>query len=132
MNVQLILLTHEHVGECLLKTASTLLNSSLEQIECLCAPYDCNPQRVFSQLKSLIDHNYAGKDILVLTDIFGATPCNIAQHLNAYPHVKIISGLNLPMLIRTLNYADLNLECLCEKALSGGHDGIMMLQQSQQ
>ena len=62
--------------------------------------------------------------------MFGSTPSNIACRLNQLPHVRILAGLNLPMLVRVLNYPNLSLEALSEKALSGGHDGVLDCQQS--
>lgn len=59
-----------------------------------------------------------------MTDLFGATPCNISQNLTHENELKIVSGLNLPMLLRTLNYAHLPLSELTQKAISGGIEGI--------
>ena len=60
----------------------------------------------------------------VLTDMYGSTPSNIACRLTG-THTKVVAGINLPMLIRVLNYPRLTLTELAEKALSGGRDGIM-------
>jgi PTS system ascorbate-specific IIA component len=66
-----------------------------------------------------------GHGILILTDMFGSTPSNIACAVSDRTDIRVVSGLNLPMLIRVLNYPALNLEELEIKALSGGQEGVV-------
>ena len=63
--------------------------------------------------------------VLVLTDIFGATPCNIALKLVDGLHAKLIAGANLPMLMRAMTYRDESLDVLVSKAVAGGIQGVM-------
>jgi PTS system ascorbate-specific IIA component len=67
------------------------------------------------------------KDVLVLTDVFGATPCNVAQRLVDGIHTKLVAGVNLPMLLRTVNYRHEALEILVARALAGGAQCIMQV-----
>jgi PTS system mannose-specific IIA component len=62
---------------------------------------------------------------LVLTDVFGATPCNVAQKLVDGLNTKLITGVNLPMLLRTVTYCHEPLDALVARALAGGAQGIM-------
>jgi PTS system ascorbate-specific IIA component len=62
--------------------------------------------------------------------MFGSTPSNIATSLERDGHVAVVSGINLPMLVRVLNYPHLSLAGLTAKALSGGSDGILDCSQS--
>ena len=64
-------------------------------------------------------------ETLVLTDVFGATPCNIAQRLVEGVHSSLVTGCNLPMLLRALTYRNESLESQVARALSGGTQGIM-------
>lgn len=64
---------------------------------------------------------------LVLTDVFGATPCNVAQKLVDGAHVRLLSGVNLPMLLRAISYAQEPLDTLVARALSGGTQGVMQV-----
>ena len=66
-----------------------------------------------------------GDGVLVLTDIYGATPGNIALRLLQPGRVEGVSGVNLPMLIRALTYRDKGLAVAVEKALSGGTEGVV-------
>jgi PTS system ascorbate-specific IIA component len=70
----------------------------------------------------------AGLDgLLVLTDIFGATPANVAQKLVAGSAAKLIAGVNLPMLFRSVCYRDESLDALVARALTGGTQGVMQV-----
>lgn len=66
-------------------------------------------------------------DLLVLTDIFGATPANVAQKLVAGSGAKLIAGVNLPMLFRSVCYRDESLDALVARALTGGTQGVMQV-----
>lgn len=62
---------------------------------------------------------------LVLSDVFGATPCNVAQKLVDGPQTRLITGVNLPMLLRTVSYRHDPLDALVARALAGGTQGVM-------
>ncbi|HTJ04404.1 MAG TPA: PTS fructose transporter subunit IIA [Caldimonas sp.] len=64
-------------------------------------------------------------DVLIFTDVFGATPCNVAQRLADGVHVKVVAGVNVPMLWRTLCYPAESLESLVARALAGATQGVM-------
>jgi PTS system ascorbate-specific IIA component len=64
---------------------------------------------------------------LVLTDVFGATPCNVAQKVVDGVRSKLVAGVNLPMLLRTVNYRHEPLDVLVARALSGGAQCIMQV-----
>lgn len=65
--------------------------------------------------------------LLVLTDIFGATPANVAQKLVTGSHAKLIAGVNLPMLFRSVCYRHEPLDALVARALAGGTQGVMQV-----
>jgi len=69
----------------------------------------------------------AAPNTLVLTDVFGATPCNVAQKVVDGVHAKLVAGVNLPMLLRTVNYRHESLDLLVARALSGGAQCIMQV-----
>jgi PTS system ascorbate-specific IIA component len=84
---------------------------------------DCVPEQSLTQARALLSALDQGQGCLVFTDIFGATPSNIAHQL-ASEDTVIIAGLNLPMLFRVLNYPQSDLETLAEKAVNAGYEGI--------
>ncbi|VWX59922.1 PTS system, ascorbate-specific IIA component [Burkholderiales bacterium 8X] len=65
--------------------------------------------------------------VLVLTDVFGATPCNVAQDLVDGVNSRLVAGVNLPMLLRAVSYRNESLETLVQRALAGGTAGVMQL-----
>ncbi len=65
--------------------------------------------------------------VLVLTDIFGATPCNVAQKLVGGIRAKLVTGVNLPMLLRSVSYLREPLEAVVTRAVSGGTQGVMQV-----
>ncbi len=64
---------------------------------------------------------------LVLTDVFGATPCNIAKKLIDGPNTKLIAGVNLPMVLRAVTYRGESLDMLATRAVTGGMQGVMQV-----
>lgn len=64
-------------------------------------------------------------ETLILTDVFGATPCNIARALAELPGVRVVAGVNVPMLWRALNYRDKSLDDMVALALAGASQGVM-------
>ena len=67
----------------------------------------------------------ASDEVLVLTDIFGATPCNVAQRLVDGVRTRLIAGANLPMALRAMSYRAEPLEAMAARALAGGAQGVM-------
>lgn len=65
--------------------------------------------------------------VLILTDVFGATPCNVAQKLSDGVRARLITGVNLPMLLRTVSYRHESLEALVSRAMIGGTQGVIQV-----
>lgn len=65
--------------------------------------------------------------VLVLADVFGATPCNVAQKLVDGVTSRLVAGVNLPMLLRTVSYRHEALDALVSRAVTGGTQGVMQV-----
>ena len=124
MSVGILIISHDGIGPALLGTATLMLNSCPLQTKLLTASRDCDPDQLSEDAVEQLEALDTGEGVLVLTDLYGSTPCNIAQKLTSQKHIHVVSGLNLSMLIRIFNYPQLTLEELSEKAVSGGKDGI--------
>lgn len=124
MSTGLLIISHETIGRTLLEAASNMLDGCPLRIELLSASRNCDPDGLLAQARALVDSLDAGDGVLVLTDLYGSTPSNIATKLLDRPGVRMVTGINLPMLIRVLNYPDLPTDSLVDKAVSGGRDGI--------
>lgn len=125
MSVGLMLVTHAGVGNALLRSAVEVLGCCPLAAETLDAPNGCDPDAVLDRALELGKTLDTGDGLLVLSDLFGSTPSNIACRLQQFHEARIIAGLNLPMLIRVLNYPSLHLDELAHKAQSGGRDGVL-------
>jgi PTS system ascorbate-specific IIA component len=77
------------------------------------------------QARNLVKELDAGDGVLILTDMYGGTPSNMAAKLVAPGKVEAVAGVSLPMLIRVLNYRDRDLQTIVTKAISGGCEGVM-------
>ena len=124
MSVGILLLTHPGVGSSLLHTATRILGETALPTRCLEVPAGSDVQAAVSTAAGLLDSLDDGDGVLILTDIYGATPSNIACALRSRGGISVVSGLNLPMLIRTFNYPGEQLACLVERAREGGARGI--------
>lgn len=125
MNVGILLITHGEIGTALLQAAVDVLGICPLSTCALAAPAGCDPDKIAAEARSAVEDLNSGDGVLVLTDLYGSTPSNIACQLYKRSNVRVVSGLNLPMLIRILNYPDLDLDELLHKAVTGGRDGVV-------
>lgn len=126
MTVGLFIVTHNRIGAELLDTATNMLGICPLATLVLPVNQDTDPDRTLSSARRMVDDLDQGEGVLILTDVYGSTPSNIASRLRGQKRVRVVAGVNLPMLIRILNYPRLNLDELTEKALSGGRDGVLL------
>lgn len=124
MNVGMLLITHGQLGRALVDTAASTLGFCPLDTAVLSISPDSDPALVEEKARYLARQLENGDGVLVLTDIYGSTPANIACRLLGEHQVEVVTGVNLPMLIRMFNYPSLSLPELAEKAISGGLDGI--------
>ena len=125
MSVGLLLISHNELGPQLLETATKMLGRCPLTTETLVVSIHSDPALMQEQALAMSRDLDQGDGVLILTDMFGSTPSNIASRVLESDHSTLVTGLNLPMLVRVLNYADLTLPELAEKALSGGRDGVL-------
>lgn len=128
MNIGLLIITHGGIGQSLYDAVVSMLGSCPLNTEVLTITQDRDPEECIDIAKDMIKLLNNGGGVLVLTDMYGSTPSNIACALRDNKEVAIVTGVNLPMLVRILNYPDLKLEQLVQKALSAGREGVMSCQ----
>ena len=124
MSIGLLLITHNSIGAELLETAKAMLGYCPLQIVAMDVVNDCDPEEQRQRARAIINELDQGEGVLIMTDMYGGTPSNIACSMISGDRVTVVAGLNLPMLIRVLNYAQLDLAALTERAESGAHAGI--------
>ena len=121
---------HGAFGESLIHSASHVLGKRPLFLRQVGVTVHDDPEATLPVAEDLIRFLDQGQGVLVLTDIYGATPSNIAARLLKPGKVEGLSGVNLPMLIRALNYREESLESVIEKALSGATDGVLRMEAS--
>jgi mannose PTS system EIIA component len=126
VSVGVLLVTHQTLGSALLRVASGIFGRCPVNAEALEVENDAPCDIRLDEARRLVARLDTGDGVLVLTDIYGSTPANLARDLLAGPgRVRVLAGVNLPMLVRALNYAGLDLDSVVEKALVGGRDGVL-------
>jgi PTS system mannose-specific IIA component len=125
MSVALLLITHSDIGKTVHEAAVSVIGSSPLRTRFLSIEINSKPDEMINKAQELAAELDTGNGVLILTDMFGSTPSNIACTLQNQ-NVVIVAGLNLPMLIRILNYPNLSLSELADKAVSGGQEGVMI------
>ena len=124
MSVALLLVTHKNIGNDMLMITSSILNDELNNTACVEIPMDADIDKMKHQVASTLANLSTDEGLLILTDSYGSTPCNIANEFLDSKNRTLISGLNLPMLIRIMNYRSLPLAELKDVAIEGGKHGI--------
>src|SRR5471030_872644 len=125
--VGILILSHGAFGESLIHSASHVLGKRPLYLRQLGLTVHDDPEAILPVGEDLIRFLDQGQGVLVLSDIYGATPSNIAARLLRPGKVQGVAGVNLPMLIRALTYRDEPLESMLEKALSGAIEGVMRM-----
>jgi mannose PTS system EIIA component len=123
--IGLFLITHTSYGESLIQCACHVLNRRPPQIVQLGIAAQDDPFDVLPLAQNLLQLVDSGEGVLIMTDIYGATPANIAMKLLEPGRIEGIAGVNLPMLLRALTYRDKDMETLLTRATTGGRDGIL-------
>ena len=124
MSVGVLLMTHPGIGSSLLHSAVRVYGKTPMPLRCVEVPIDVSRERITQRATQFIQQLDQGQGVLVLTDVYGATPDNIARSLIAGDKVSVLAGLNLPMLLRVFNYPTETLPNLFVKAIEGGTRGV--------
>ena len=126
MSVGILLITHEGIGHALLAVATRLLRKLPLETAAFEVPFDGDVDALLPQASATLRKVDGGHGVLVLTDLYGATPSNIAAKLSRLgTPVRRVSALSLPMLLRVMNYADLPLDELPAVAAAGARNGVI-------
>ena len=125
MMIGILLITHGSLGESLIQCASHVMNRRQPQLLQLGVASQDDPLDVLPLARRLLGLVDEGSGALILTDIFGATPANIALKLRESGRVEIVAGVNLPMLLRALTYRERSMEVLVKKAVAGACEGVI-------
>ncbi|AMO38148.1 PTS sugar transporter subunit IIA [Thauera humireducens] len=126
--IGIFLITHGTLGESLIQCACHVLNKRPLQIVQLGLSAQDDPLDILPQARQMLGWADSGYGVLVMTDIYGATPCNVAAKLIEPGRVEAVAGVNLPMLLRVLTYRERDMNTLLKRAVSGGCDGVLHIE----
>ncbi len=126
MNIGILIIAHAPLASALRQCVLHVFPEGASAVAAYDVPPNVPPEETFAgaaQALALLGTAQA----LVLTDVFGATPCNVAQRLVDGLDSKLVVGVNLPMLLRSVTYRRESLDALVARALAGGTQGIMQV-----
>ena len=123
--IGVLVISHGAIGETLLSSAEQILGARQAQSAALGVSRSDDPDKVLERARALVARLDQGAGVLVLTDMFGATPCNVAARLLADGRVEGVSGVSLPMLVRVLSGRNGSLPAAVQRALTGGAEGVV-------
>ena len=122
----ILLVTHPGVGAAILAVATALLRHLPLKAEVFEVPFDADLEALLPQASAALRRVDGGDGVLVLTDLYGASPSNLAGRLARLgTPVRRVSALSLPMLLRVMNYSEQGLDELPGIAAAGARNGVI-------
>ncbi|MBI1174405.1 MAG: PTS fructose transporter subunit IIA [Sideroxydans sp.] len=125
--VGVLLVTHNGLGDSLVDCVRHVLGSAPDNLKVLSVLAEDEPEQKEREGRALVASLDTGDGVLLLADMFGATPCNIGRRLCQQPNVAGVAGVNLPMLLRTVCNCGKSLDELVQMALDGGRECIVSM-----
>ena len=120
-----VLLAHAPLASALKECVRHVFADEIDAVMAVdVAPTD-QPEQVIARLCQWLNDTTQHQNVLILTDIFGATPCNIAQKACAQSGARLVAGVNVPMLMRAMTYRHEPLDIMAERVIAGGLQGVM-------
>jgi PTS system mannose-specific IIA component len=125
--IGILIISHGTLGESLIHCAAHVLNKRPPRLRQIGITAHDDPLQLLPQARKLVKELDDGEGVLILSDMYGGSPANIAGKLLVPGKVEGVAGVNLPMLIRVLTYRDKPLQTIVTKAVSGGCDGVVRI-----
>ena len=123
--IGILIIAHGSLGESLIHCVSHVLGKQPPQLAHFAVGTNDDPSDLYPQTQQMVNALNTGSGVLILSDMYGASPCNLVAKLLAPGIIEGVAGVNLPMLVRVLNYRDKPIKTCLEKAISGGRDGVV-------
>lgn len=127
MSTRILLIAHAPLAHALRECALHVFPDCAQAIIAIDVPPDEPPEQTLANAKELM-MGHAAQDTLILTDVLGATPANVAQRLVDDVQSHLIAGVNLPMLLRTVCYRHEDVHALAKRAVDGGAQGVVQVE----
>ncbi len=126
--IGILIIAHDSLGEGLARAVTHVLGSRPPQFEVLSVAATDDPLMLLPAARELVSQLDTGSGVLVFSDIYGASPCNLVAKLLKPGRVEGVAGVNLPMLVRAITYRARGMETMVKKAISGGCEGVLHME----
>jgi PTS system ascorbate-specific IIA component len=126
--ISILIIAHDSLPDSLAKAVTHVLGARPPQFETLSVAASDDPFNLLPAAKDLVRKLDSGDGVLIFSDIYGATPCNLATKLMVPGQVEVVAGVNLPMLVRAFTYRVKGMDTMIKKAISGGCDGVVRIE----
>lgn len=126
--IGVLIIAHDTLPDSLVKAVTHVLGVRPPQFDTLSVAASDDPLDLLPAAQERVRMLDTGDGVLVFSDIYGATPCNLAGKLQVPGRVELIAGVNLPMLVRAFTYRTKGMETMITKAVSGGRDGVLHIE----
>ena len=123
--VTLFIIAHAPLASALRDCVAHVFPAEAQDVLTLDVAADWSQSEVLEQAQARLAHLGKGQEVLVFSDLFGATPCNVATQLVDGGQVRLVTGVNLPMLMRAVTYRHEPLASVVARAVSGGTQGVI-------
>ena len=125
--VGIVIVTHVMLGDDLLACARLIMQRDVPNLAHLAVSKADDPDEVLERARQICAELDDGSGVLLLTDIYGGTPSNVAGRLITPGRIEAVAGVNLPMLVRALTYCHQPLDVVVSKAITGGLEGVLYM-----
>ncbi|MBK9705230.1 MAG: PTS fructose transporter subunit IIA [Betaproteobacteria bacterium] len=126
--IGILIVAHDSLGDSLVRAVTHVLGTRPPQFEVLSVAATDDPLQLLPAAREQVARLDSGDGVLIFSDIYGATPCNLACKLLLPGRVEGLAGVNLPMLVRAFTYRTRGMETMVKKAVSGGCDGVVHIE----
>ena len=125
--IGILIVAHDGLGDSLVDAVTHVLGARPPQFAVFPVAATDDPLALLPNARAAVTALDTGEGVAILSDIYGATPCNLAAKLAIAGQVEVIAGVSLPMLVRAFTYRTKGMETFVKKAVSGGCEGVLHL-----
>lgn len=126
--IGVLIIAHDNLGESLVRAVTHVLGGRPPQFEVLSVAATDDPMQLLPGAREQAQRLDTGEGVLIFSDIYGATPSNLASKLVQPGHMELVAGVNLPMLVRAFTYRTRDMQTMVMKAISGGCEGVLHIE----
>ena len=123
--IGILVIAHDTLGDSLVRAVTHVLGARPPQFDSIPVRGTDDPLDLVPAARAILAKLDTGEGVLIVTDIFGASPSNLARKLLMPGRVEAVAGVSLPMLVRALTYRTKGMDTMVRKAISGGRDGVL-------